>query len=154
MLLLPFSIMQALRHNPFKHPAVRTVDVALCTVWLLLWGVAAVVLCVWTDSANKAGSFLTSAKHARNGLCVLAWVEFLLVALLTATAALLFSKKCQQVFDSWAEKAQAKKVLKQEQRMQSVQDAAVEQGKARAAADEASRQRLAATPQHTAAAGG
>lgn len=96
------------------------------------------VLCVWTDQANKAGSFLSSAKDARNGFCVMAWLEFLLVGVLTATAGLLFSPKCQNVFDKWDAKSKQKKYDQEQRRLQGQQAQAAEMEAAAAAAKHSS----------------
>lgn len=147
--------MQTLRRNPFRHPSARLADVVLCMVWLLFWLAAAVALCVWTDSANKVGSFLSSARNARNGLCVMAWAEFLLVALLTATAGLLYTKKCQSVFDKWEAKSKAHKQAKEQNKLQKLQAAEQEAAAASAAAASAAAQRKpAAGPGPAAPAGG
>lgn len=129
---------QTLRRNPFKHPKTKLADVVLCLTWLAFWLAAAIVLCVWADQANKAGSFLDPGKDARNGLCVMAWVQFLLVAALTATAGLLYSKKCQQVFDSWDEKAKARKVTHEQHRLEKAQAKVAQQEAAAVAAQQAS----------------
>jgi hypothetical protein len=110
--------MQTLRRNPFKHPKAKLADLVVTGIWLLLWLATAIVLCVWADAANKAGSFLKPATNARNGLCVMAWLEFLLVALLTASAGLLFTKKCQSVFNKWEDKAKERKYAHEQKRLE------------------------------------
>lgn len=128
---------QTLRRNPFKHPKAKLADVVLCCTWLAWWLAAAIVLCVWADQANSAGSFLEPGRNARNGLCVMAWVQFLLVAALTATAGLLFSKKCQSVFDKWEEKAKARKVSHEQHRLEKAQAKVAQQEAAAVAAQQA-----------------
>lgn len=113
--------LQTLRRNPFKHPKAKLADLVVTGIWLLLWLATAIVLCVWADAANKAGSFLKPATNARNGLCVMAWLEFLLVALLTASAGLLFTKKCQSVFTKWEDKAKERKYAHEQKRLESHQ---------------------------------
>jgi hypothetical protein len=106
-------LLQTMRRNVFKHPKAKLADLVLCSAWLLFWLAAGIILCVWTDRANKAGSFLSPAKTARNGFCVMAWTQFLLVALLTGTAALLYTSTCQLVFDSWEQKKQQRRVAQE-----------------------------------------
>lgn len=98
-LALLWSWLQALRRNPFRYPAARLADLLLCVTWLAWWVTSAVLLSVWTDAANKAGSFLAPARNARNGLCVMAWAQVLLVAALVVTAGLLYSARSQPMFD-------------------------------------------------------
>jgi hypothetical protein len=110
--------VQTLRRNPFKHPKAKLADLVVTLIWLLLWLATAIVLCVWADAANRAGSFLKPATSARNGLCVMAWLEFLLVSLLTASAGLLFTKKCQSVFNKWDDKAKERKFAHEQNRLE------------------------------------
>jgi hypothetical protein len=126
-----------MRRNPFKHPRAKLADLVLCTIWALFWMAAAIVLCVWADQANKVGSFLESARNARNGLCVMAWVEFLLVAVLTITAGLLFSKKCQQTFDKWEAKSKQKKFEHEQKKLEGKQAKVAQQEAAAVAAKQA-----------------
>lgn len=131
-----------MRRNVFKHPKAKLADLALCTAWMLFWLAAGIILCVWTDRANKAGSFVSSARDERNGFCAMAWLQFLLTAVLTGTAALLYTRKCQSVFDGWEEKKQQRKVAKEQKRLQG-QAAKVAETEAASAA---SKQLAAAAP--------
>jgi hypothetical protein len=105
---------------------------------MLFWLAAGIILCVWTDRANKAGSFLSSAKDARNGFCVMAWLQFLLVAVLTGTAGLLYTRKCQSVFDGWEEKKKQRKAAQEQKRLQGQAAKVAECEAAAAAAKQAS----------------
>lgn len=148
--------LQSLRRNPFRHPSVKLADLVLCAVWLCFWCAAAVVLCIWTDRANRVGSFLDPAKNARNGFCVMAWLEFLLVAFLTSTAGLLYTSKCQAVFDKWEAKHKQKKFEKEQKRLAAQQAKVAEQDAAAAAAKQHKaagvQQPAAAAPMHEPAA--
>lgn len=144
-----WSYLQSLRRNPFRHPSVKLADLVLCAVWLCFWCAAAVVLCIWTNSANRVGSFLDSATNARNGFCVMAWVEFLLVAFLISTAALLYTSKCQAVFEKWDAKHKQKKFDKEQKRLAAQQAKVAEQDAAAAAAKQ---QKTAGVKQPAAAA--
>lgn len=94
--------------------------------------------------ANKAGSFLSGAKDARNGLCVMAWLEFLLVAVLTCTAGLLYSKKCQATFDKWEAKSKQHHIEHEQKRLQKEQTKVAQTEAAAAAAKESAAREAAA----------
>jgi hypothetical protein len=130
-------LLQTMRRNVFKHPKAKLADLVLCTAWMLFWLAAGIILCIWTDRANKAGSFLSSAKDARNGFCVMAWLQFLFVALLTGTAGLLYMSKCQSVFAGWEEKKKQRKVAHEQKRLQGQAAKAAECEAAAAAAKQA-----------------
>jgi hypothetical protein len=140
-------LLQTMRRNPFKHPKAKLADLVLSTTWALFWMAAAIVLCVWADQANKVGSFLSSGRDARNGLCVMAWVEFLLVAVLTVSAGILFSKKCPQTFDKWEAKKKQKKFEHEQKKLEGKQAKVAQQEAAAVAAKQAAPH----TPAHTSA---
>lgn len=98
--------LQVLRRNPSKHHNSKLLDLAICCVGVAWWAAAGIAFCIWTDRANKSGMMQPSW---RNGLCALAWAQFLMFTGLTLTSLLLVTLKSQKWFDKYAEKQQHKK---------------------------------------------
>ncbi|WIA31899.1 hypothetical protein OEZ86_002760 [Tetradesmus obliquus] len=93
---LIWSYIQVLRRNPFKHSKAKLADLGICSLAMLFWAAAGIVLCLFTDRANKAGM---PHAHWRNVLCVLAWLLFLMFAGLTFMSLLLVTRRSQKLFD-------------------------------------------------------
>jgi hypothetical protein len=131
-------LLQVLRRNPFKHSKAKLADLGICSLAAAFWAAAGVVLCLFTDRANKAG-----LPHSdwRNGLCVMAWALFLMFACLSVMSLLLVTKRSQKLFDKWAAKHEQKKQQKEGAKMQKLCD------------EEAARQQAAAAAPAAAAAG-
>jgi hypothetical protein len=67
----------------------------------------------------------------------MAWVEFLLVAVLIGTAALLYTARSQRLFDKWAQAAAVKKAEREEGKLHTQQEKAASAEAAAAAAAKA-----------------
>lgn len=125
--------LQVLRRNPSKHSKAKLADLVICSMAALFWAAAGVVLCLFTDRANKAGLLHSDW---RIGLCVLAWALFLMFACLSITSLLLVTRRTQKLFDKWAAKQERKKLQKKEAKMQKLsnEEAARQHAAASAAA--------------------
>lgn len=145
---LIWSYIQVLRRNPFKHSKAKLADLAICSLAMLFWAATGIVLCLFTDRANKAGM---PHAHWRNVLCVLAWLLFLMFAGLTFMSLLLVTRRSQKLFDKWAAASEHKKQQKEEAKMQKrcIEEEARQQAAAAAAA--AAREQQHPRPQAAAA---
>jgi hypothetical protein len=133
-----------LRRNPFKHSKAKLADLGLCSLATLFWAATGIVLCLFTDRANKSG---LPQSDWRNGLCVLAWALFLMFAALTFMSLLLVTPRSQKLFDKWAAKHEQKKQQKEAAKMQKLCNEEAARQQAAASASAAARDQQSARPQ-------
>ena len=78
------------RHTAAHKHRQRLFSCGWVTLIALWWLAAAIVITIWTDEANKSG---LPRSNDRNGLCVMAWGEFLIFGALATMLSLVVSDK-------------------------------------------------------------
>jgi hypothetical protein len=141
--------LQILRRNPFKHGKAKLADLGICSLATVFWAAAGIVLCLFTDRANKAG---LPESSWRNGLCVLAWALFLMFAGLSIMSLLLVTRRSQKLFDKWNAAHVKKQQQKEAAKMQKLCNEEAERQQAAAAAAAAAREQQHSRPPVAAAA--